>query len=73
MKTRRLGVSELAPDSKLLVSVDEAAILLSLGRSLVYELVQRGDIITLKIGRSRRVPVKALHTFIARQLREQGE
>jgi excisionase family DNA binding protein len=70
MNTRQLSAT-VAPESKLLVSVEEAALLLSLGRSHVYELVQRGDIITLKLGRSRRVPVSALQAFIARQLQEQ--
>jgi excisionase family DNA binding protein len=71
MNTRQLSTG-VAPESKLLVSMEEAATLLSLGRSYVYVLVQRGDIITLKLGRSRRVPVSALQAFIACQLQEQG-
>lgn len=53
---------------KLLLSVEEAAAALSLGRSLVYELVMRGEIRSIKIRRVRRIPVDALEEFIAHQL-----
>jgi excisionase family DNA binding protein len=55
-------------DTKVLLSVSEAATALSLSRSLLYELLMRGEVPSIKIGRSRRVPVKALHDFVARQL-----
>ena len=56
---------------KLLYTVPEAAMRLGLGRSLVYELVMRGEIISIKIGRARRVPVSALDQFVARLAEEE--
>ena len=53
---------------KLLVTVDEAARRLSLGRTTVYTLLVRGDIESVKVGRARRVPVRALTRFVQGQL-----
>jgi excisionase family DNA binding protein len=53
-------------ESKLLLSVEEAAALMSLGRTLVYALVRRGEIASFKVGKSRRIPIGALRTFILR-------
>lgn len=51
---------------KLLLRVEEAAQLLSLSRNTVYELLQRGDLSSFKIGGCRRIPLAALHAFVAR-------
>ena len=40
----------------LLMNIDEASQILNLGRSKVYELVMRGELQSIKIGRSRRIP-----------------
>lgn len=56
------------PQSKLLVTVEEAAGMLSVGRSLLYRLVLCQEIASVKIGRTRRIPVTALEAFIARQV-----
>jgi excisionase family DNA binding protein len=53
----------------LLVRVEEAGDLLGIGRSTVYELIARGEIETVHIGRSCRVPVAALDEYVGR-LRE---
>ena len=52
----------------LLLTVPEAAIRLGLGRSLVYGLLMSGEIASLKIGRSRRIPVSSLDQFVAARL-----
>ncbi len=49
---------------KLLITAGEAADLLGLGRTKVYELMAAGRIESVKIGRSRRLPVSAVHEFI---------
>ena len=67
MQRRKANYAEVPP-SKLLLTVEEAAHLLSIGRSLVYRLVLRQEIVSVKIGRTRRIPLVALETFIARQL-----
>jgi excisionase family DNA binding protein len=55
-----------APASKLLLRVEEAAHLLSLSRKTIYDLMRRGELASLKIGGCRRIPLTALHAFIAR-------
>jgi excisionase family DNA binding protein len=57
---------------KLLVSVEEAAQMLSIGRSLVYKLVLSKQVLSVKIGRTRRIPVFALEAFIAQQVGQAG-
>jgi excisionase family DNA binding protein len=50
----------------LLLSVEEAARSLSIGRSKAYELIAAGDLEAVHIGRSTRVPVCALHDLLDR-------
>jgi excisionase family DNA binding protein len=52
-----------APDR--LLSVDEAAAMLSLGRSLVYGELQAGRLRSVKIGRRRLVPAAGIAEYIA--------
>jgi excisionase family DNA binding protein len=47
----------------------EAARLLSVGRTTIYELVGAGEIEVAHIGRAVRVPTAELHAFVARQRR----
>lgn len=49
---------------KLLLTVKEAAAALALDRSTVYELIMRGAIPSLKIGRSRRIRVRDLERWV---------
>ena len=52
-----------APDR--LLSVDEAASMLGLGRSLVYGELGAGRLRSVKVGRRRLVPAAALSEYIA--------
>jgi excisionase family DNA binding protein len=52
---------------RVLLTVEEAAHALSLGRTYTYDLVMRREIASIKIGRKRLVPVTALQEFINRQ------
>jgi excisionase family DNA binding protein len=49
---------------KLLVTVEEAARRLSIGRSHLYEHLLRGTLRSVRIGRSRRIPSRDLEAFI---------
>lgn len=49
---------------EILLSVSEAARRLGIGRSLLYRLILEGQILSVKIGRSRRVPLWALEEFV---------
>ena len=50
---------------KLLLSPEEAAHALGIGRSKVYELLRAGAIASVRIGTLRRIPVDALQRYIA--------
>ena len=47
-----------------LYTVREAAAVLSIGRSHLYELLADGRIRSVKVGRSRRIPHSALGEFL---------
>ena len=55
-----------ASEPKLLLTVEEAAQRLSVGRPKMWQLVMRGDVVSLKIGASRRVSVAALEDYVQR-------
>jgi excisionase family DNA binding protein len=53
-------------DDLLLVTPEEAARRLSVGRTTIYELMASGELQSVNIGRSRRVPVSSLSSFVNR-------
>ena len=53
---------------KLLLRPIEAAEAIGIGRSKVYELLASGELPSIRIGGSVRVPVDALRNWIDRQL-----
>jgi excisionase family DNA binding protein len=50
----------------LLVRPEDAARVLGLGRTKVYELMRSGALRSVRVGGLRRVPVAALDEFVAR-------
>jgi excisionase family DNA binding protein len=64
---------EFALDPSLLLTVEESAILLRLGRTQTYELIMCGKIQSVKIGRRRLVVRNGLQNFVAGLLGEQDE
>lgn len=58
------------PD-KLLLTVEEAAQRLGMTRSKLYPLMMAGAILSVKIGKSRRIPTHALNTYVERLVEEQ--
>ena len=55
---------------QLLVTPEEAARRLSVGRTTIYELMASGELQSVNIGRCRRVPLSALRSFVARLVDE---
>ncbi len=53
---------------RLLLTVEEAAEQLGIGRTLMYALVKQGVVESVQIGRLRRIPADALPRYLA-QLR----
>ena len=51
--------------SVILLTAEEAAQTLRIGRSKVYELMRTGSIRSIKIGGSRRISAAALAEFVA--------
>jgi excisionase family DNA binding protein len=68
MEEEVIPLFEATPQSKLLITIDEAAGLLNIRRTLFYRLMREGDILTIKVGRTRRVPVMSLREYVLRQL-----
>jgi excisionase family DNA binding protein len=65
--------SERASDSwTVLLTVKQVADRLGVGRSKVYELLDSGQLGSLKIGTARRVPLGAVAEFIDRNLKSAG-
>jgi excisionase family DNA binding protein len=52
--------------TKLLLTPAEAAELLGVGRTTIYELMNSGDIPSVRIGRARRIPAADLVAFVDR-------
>ena len=55
----------------LLYKPEQAAEALAIGRSAVYEAMRRGELESVLIGRSRRIPAAAVEAYVAR-LRGEG-
>jgi excisionase family DNA binding protein len=56
----------LITDDQLLVTPEEAARRLSVGRTTIYELMSSGELQSVNIGRCRRVPVSSLASFVSK-------
>ncbi len=68
MRKQNNEVMDTTRQMKVLVSVDEAAAMLSLGRTSVYGLVMQNELQSVKVGRMRRIVVSSLHNYISRLL-----
>ncbi len=51
----------------LLVDVKQASTILHCSRSLTYEMIARGEIDAIKLGRLTRIPLSALEAYIGSQ------
>lgn len=70
MRMRHVDTAEITAEMKLLVTVEEAAAMLSLGRTLAWKLVRKNELRSIKVGNTRRVVVSSLHEWVGRQLAE---
>ena len=52
------------PVDRMLLTVEEAATALGVGRSLMYELIATGAIDTVRVGRLRRIRPDALQSYV---------
>ena len=70
MEVQRLSRESTAPKHKVLVNVDELAKILSIGRTAAWELVRKRKVKSVKIGRTRRVPLTAIDEYVKQLLEE---
>ncbi len=54
----------------LLVSVEDTAALLGIGRTTLYELIRHGDVRPIRIGRCVRIPQRELEAYADRLIGE---
>ena len=52
-------------DGSVLLTAEEVAEILSVGRSTVFEVIAAGELRSVKIGRARRVTVAGVREFVA--------
>lgn len=65
-KTPEISEQRPLPTVRVLLTVEEAAQRLGIGRTLMFKLVKTGEIASVTIGRLRRVPESALREYTAR-------
>ncbi|MFB1044351.1 helix-turn-helix domain-containing protein [Streptomyces chrestomyceticus] len=53
-----------------LLTVPEVMARLRLGRSTVYDLIRSHRLVSITVGRARRIPLSSLRDFIAEQIAE---
>jgi excisionase family DNA binding protein len=58
---------------KLLLDVVEVAGVLGCGRTYVYELINRGELRPVKLGRLTRIPVASVEDFVRRKTGQPGD
>jgi len=69
--TRR-AATEAESDLLILLTVEQAANRLSIGRTTMYTLLRTGQILSVRIGRLRRIPAEALTEYTTRLAKEQS-
>jgi excisionase family DNA binding protein len=60
------AASKAAAATPLLMTIPEVAFGLRIGRSTVYELISRGGLEVVHIGRATRIPVQAVDDLVQR-------
>ena len=58
---------------RVLLTAEEVAEALHIGRCTVYDLIRTGQLQSFKIGKLRRIPVDAVHDYARRMLAAAGD
>jgi excisionase family DNA binding protein len=56
----------VAEPIRLVLTIEQAARRLGIGRTLMYSLVMSGEVESVTIGRLRRIPVECLTEYVAK-------
>jgi excisionase family DNA binding protein len=73
MAKRKMSLAPIAPDVKMLCRVEDAAVMLCIGRTAAWELVRKHTIKSVKIGRTRRIPLAAIQEYVQQLLEAESE
>lgn len=73
MSTKSGATARRTSGPRLLLTVEETAEMLHIGRSKIFDLIRRGDLDSVKIGRLRRVPADAVGLFVGRLVAAQED
>jgi excisionase family DNA binding protein len=68
---KHVAFETIPTEPKVLYRVGDVAAMLSIGRTAAWELVRKGTIRSVRIGRTRRVPMLAIHEYVERLLAEE--
>ncbi|MFQ3895928.1 excisionase [Sphingobium sp. GW456-12-10-14-TSB1] len=60
-------MTALPPPDPICVRVNEAARMIGVGRTKLYELIAAGEIETVKLGKATRITTASLHDLVRRQ------
>jgi excisionase family DNA binding protein len=66
LEKTEVGKSNVAINERLAVSIKEAAQIVGLGRTRLYELLKSGEIPSIRLGRRRLIKIEALREFVGR-------
>jgi len=65
-------VSDTTIGGKLAYSTEEAATALSIGRTQLFDLLRRNEIVSVKVGRRRLIPAASLTAYLTRLVAEKA-
>jgi excisionase family DNA binding protein len=60
-------MTALPPPDPICVRVNEAARMIGVGRTKLYELIAAGEVETVKLGKATRITTASLHDLVRRQ------
>ena len=63
-----ISAQRLDQSMRITLSVDEAMVALSIGRTMLYSLLADGSIASIKVGKKRLVLVSSIHEWLNDQL-----
>jgi excisionase family DNA binding protein len=58
-------------ETRVVLTIEEAADRLGIGRTLMYALVKSGEVRSVTIGRLRRIPIQCLNEYVTALLDRQ--
>jgi len=58
----------MSPVEPLLLTIPQVAVMLGLGRTKVYDLIEREGLPSIKLGTARRIPRQALEAWLTKRI-----